>query len=359
MACPEQNRSQPKREASPDGETHGVLATSRAGFARDMPCLTTEDALSPIGMAPQTPAGYRSQSYVESLRHLGEPVRLDACGGWLLRRAIPSQVPQDPAYARQTYDCIGPYPLFLCHDWQRVAEDLQLLRSTGMVSATIVPDPFGGYSPPWLESVFDVVRPIKQRSVVDLTRDLAQVVSRHHQQSARRALTALQVERCADPPQYADEWVDCYRAFARDRSMSGPADVPPAGLVRQLSTPGLHMYRASAGGRTLGFSLWMVHDTLAYGHLAAHTTEGREAGVAYAFYWTILGELQRQGVTRVDLGGGVEDSDGLARWKAGWTPETVPSLVCGAILRPDEYAMLTRARGTGPTAYFPAYRAPS
>ena len=123
--------------------------------------------------------------------------------------------------------------------------------------------------------------------------------------------------------------------------------------------PGLLMYRASSGGQTVGFSLWMVHGSSAYGHLAAYTAEGRQGGVAYAFYWTILRDLRMLGVEMVDLRGGVTDDDGLARWKAGWTHESRPSLVCGAIVRPAEYAELTRVRGDGSTSYFPSYRAPA
>jgi len=293
--------------------------------------------------------GYCNPTYVDSLRHVGEPVRLKACGGWLLRRSI----------ARSPlYDYVGPYPLFFCARWPALAKDVMELRNAGAVSITIVPDPFGGYSHKLLESAFDVVRMVKQRSVVDLKNDLTRIVSSHHQRRAARGLRRIQVERCADPRQYADDWTRCYRAFATERRMSGAADLPARSLIEQLSMPGLLMYRASAEGQALGFSLWVVHNTSAYGHLAAYTDQGRQCGVAYAFYWTILRELQTLGVERVDLGGGLEDGDGLAAWKAGWTPESVPSLLCGAILRPAEYGELTRERGVANTSYFPSYRAP-
>lgn len=293
--------------------------------------------------------GYCNPAYIDSLRHVGEPVRLKACGGWLLRRSI----------ARSPlYDYVGPYPLFFCPRWPALAEDLMELRNAGAVSVTMVPDPFGGYSQEFLGSVFDVVRVLKPRWVLDLRTDLRRVVSLHHQRDTRRALAHIHVERCAEASQYAKEWSRCYRTFVDHRGISGPAAFPERSLVEQLSIPGLLMYRASAAGHTLGFSLWMVHGTLAYSHLTACTNEGRQAGAAYALYWTILRELQMLGVELVDLGGGVKDGDGLARWKSRWTRDIRPTVICGAILRPEEYGELTRARGIVKTPYFPSYRAP-
>lgn len=294
--------------------------------------------------------GYSHPAYIDSLYHVGEPVRLQACGGWLLRRPIPDS---------DLHDCIGPYPLFACCDWARLPDDLAALRDSGAVSATLVPDPFGVYSPQLLESTFDVVRAVKRRWIVDLRTDLERVVSPHHRRRAARALGHMEIDRCAEPRRHAEEWSTCYRAFAADRRMSGAANFPEQSLVQPLSVPGLLMYRASSDDRTLGFSLWMVHGPHAYGHLAAYTDEGRRSGVAYAFHWEILRDLRALGVELVDLGGGIEDDDGLARWKSGWTAESRPSLVCGAILRPEAYDALARARAVAKTSFFPSYRSPA
>lgn len=302
-----------------------------------------------MAMATETSLGYLHPAYVESLPHLGEPVRLNACGGWVLRRPIPDT---------DLYDCVGPYPLFMCRDWARLAEDLASLRQAGTVSAVIVPEPFREYSSSLLESVFDVVRPVKRRWIVDLTGDFEGLVSAHHQRCARRALQSIEIERCADPLRYADEWSRCYTLFAARRRMSGAAMFSTRNLIDQLAVPGLVMYRAIAEGHTIGFLLYMVHGAYAYGHLTGYTGQARRSGVAYAFYWAIFRDLQTLGVEQVDLGGGLEEDDRLARWKAGWTPNTRPSFVCGAILRPEVYERLVCGLGTASPSFFPAYRAP-
>jgi hypothetical protein len=295
--------------------------------------------------AAPTPTGYFHPAYASSLRHVGEPLPLPASGGWVLRRAIA---------AGPFHDCTGPYPLFVCRDWRGLADDFAELRGSGLISVTLVPDPFGRYSGADLDSLFDVVRAVKTRWIADLRTDFHAGVSSHHRRHVDRALAAVRVERCADPLQYATEWSACYLSFVQRQGVTGPAAFPPAALAAHLSIPGLVMYRASRDEQTLGFSLWMTQDSCAYGHLAAYTDEGREAGASYACQWTMLQDLQRQGVERVDLGAGVSDGDGLARWKAGWTPHSQASLLCGAILRPAEYHQL--AQGMAHHSFFPPYR---
>lgn len=170
--------------------------------------------------------------------------------------------------------------------------------------------------------MFDVVRTVKRRWIVDVTGDFERAVSPQHLRRAERALAGIAIEPCSDPPQYAAEWSRCYQAFAEARGMRGAAAFPERSLVAQLSVPGLRMYRALSGGRTVGFSLWMIQAPYAYGHLAAYTDDGRRHGVAYAFYREILRDLRTLGVARVDLGAGLADDDGRARWKSGWTRES-------------------------------------
>lgn len=168
----------------------------------------------------------------------------------------------------------------------------------------------------------------------------------------------LQVERCDDPRRWAAEWTACYSAFAAAYGFTGPSAFPPSSLVAQLSVQGVVMYRAAAGADTVGFLLWMRHGAVAYNHLTAYTPAARRAGAAYALYWTALHDLQASGVERADLGGGVLDDDSLARWKAGWTPASVPGFICGSVLRPDAYAALVRGGpGEAASLFFPAYRA--
>jgi hypothetical protein len=296
---------------------------------------------------PAGAAGYTHPAYLASLAHIGTPVRLPSSGGWVLQRSIPGT---------EWHDCIGPYPLFLCGDWPALRDDLAALAGEGAVSVTIVPDPFGTYSTNLLASTFDVVREVKRRSIVNLQENFEVAMSPQHRRRAARALERIRVDRCTEPHEYADAWVECYRAFAATRGIGGPAAFPARSLIDQLSVPGMRMYRAASDEAALGFSLWMIDGAHAYGHLAAYTEYGREAGVAYAFYASVLADLQESGISQVDLGAGLDAGDGLERWKEGWTRLSLPSMICGAMLRPSEYASLSLARGAGDTSYFPAYR---
>jgi hypothetical protein len=61
----------------------------------------------------------------------------------------------------------------------------------------------------------------------------------------------------------------------------------------------------------------------------------------------------------LDLGGGAgavsDPSDGLCRFKRGWSTGVRPTYFCGRVFDQGRYAKLLRRRAA--TAFFPAYRA--
>src|SRR4051812_629975 len=61
---------------------------------------------------------YADASYVASLAHAGEPVRLAASGGWLISREVPGTGGRD---------LTGPYPLLSCTNWHALPEDLAVV----------------------------------------------------------------------------------------------------------------------------------------------------------------------------------------------------------------------------------------
>src|SRR5262245_26788631 len=104
-------------------------------------------------------AAYAHPFYAESLAEFGEPFALRRSGGWVLKRPIPNH---------GSRDAMGPYPLFLCCDWSKLAMDLEQIGD-GIVSLVVVADPFGGYRPEFLLQCFpDLMTPFKQHFVVDL-----------------------------------------------------------------------------------------------------------------------------------------------------------------------------------------------
>src|SRR3989442_1604609 len=113
-----------------------------------------------MGALANSPGGYADPAYAAALGHIGVPRRLPRCGGSILVREI-----GDTGHL----DGVGPYPLFVCSDWNALGDDLHDLNRD-LVSVVLVTDPFGNWSRPRLESSFpDLCRPFKDHFVVDLS----------------------------------------------------------------------------------------------------------------------------------------------------------------------------------------------
>ncbi|WP_111414178.1 GNAT family N-acetyltransferase [Billgrantia lactosivorans] len=291
--------------------------------------------------------GYLHPCYAESFLGFGEPRGLESSGGWILERAIPG------AAAR---DAMGLYPLFCCRDWTALRRDLEL-EGARWVSLALVADPFGEYDRRLLERTFDIVQPYKEHFVADTSVPLEAFVSSSHRSNARRALRKVEVEVCEEPARFMDDWVALFDVLARRHDIHGLRAFSRAAFERQLRVPGLVMFRAVHGGRTVGLDLWYVQDDVAQGHLVAFNDEGYALSASYATKWTLLNYFAGR-VRWVNFGGlpgSADPSTGLGHFKRGWSNTTRKAYFCGSIFDHQAYERL--AGSVPQTSFFPAYRA--
>jgi hypothetical protein len=316
--------------------------------------------------------GYLSADYAGSLAEFGRPLALAGSGGWLLRRPI-----ADPADSAAT-DAMGPYPLFCCRDWRALADDLDGLAdpadaSEAPVSLVVITDPFGDHRAGDLATCFpDRVVPFKEHFVVDLSRPLASFVSAHHRRYAAASRREVEVEPCAAPLDWLDDWCRLYDVLVARHGIRGIPALSRAAFARQLAVPGIQAFRASRQGVTAGMLLWYRQGEVAYYHLAAYSEEGYRRRASFPLFWLAFEQLAAAGVRWLSLGAGAsvpgagggtgadsrpgQAADGLVRFKSGWSTGTRTTYLCGRIFRPYAYAALVKQRGLGDTSYFPAYR---
>ena len=294
--------------------------------------------------------GYGHEDYASSLAEFGNPLWLPLSGGWLLQRRIERT---------QFFDAMGPYPMFFCRDWSRLDEDLSGL-ATELVSVVVVADPFARQSRDNLEKTFDRVVRFKDHYVAELNQPPELFVRPSHRAHSRRALRSLEVDVHERPWEHIDDWVRLYANLTRRHSISGLRSFSRLAFEKQLKTPGLVMFRATAGSEIVGLDLWFVQGDVAYGHLAAFSDLGYGLRASYATKWTMLNYFMGR-VKWVDLAGSsgisVNEMDGLAKFKSGWSTTTNAAYLCERILRPDVYEALAGRRPTSTEGYFPAYRA--
>jgi hypothetical protein len=294
--------------------------------------------------------GYRSAAYARSFAGIGEPRELPRSGGWVLVRDIPGTGRRD---------AMGSYPLFSCQDGSALAADLEE-AGRGLVALSLVADPFCDFGgPERLREVFpDLARPFKEHFVVDLAVPEAERVSEHHRRNARRAAQLLTVERAAVPPELLDEWQAMYGHLVERHGIRGIAAFSRESFAAQLQVPGVVAFRALEGETPVGITLWYVQGDVALYHLGAYTPAGYALRASFALFQRALEHFAAEGLRWAGLGAGAgtegQGSDGLRRFKEGWSTGTRTAYLCGRIFDREAYGEL--AGRAAPTNYFPAYR---
>lgn len=297
-------------------------------------------------------SGYTDPSYAASLAEFGWPRLLPRSGGWILERPIP---------LTPYRDAMGCYPLFACENWSQLHLDLDELRND-LVSLAVVADPFGEHEPGYLRRCFsDLVIPFKEHMVTDLSRSPESFVDAHHRRNARKALERVNIERCADPTLFADEWNNLYANLVECHTIRGLSAFSKTSLRAQLTVPGMTMFRAIQGEETVGITLWYTDRDVAYYHLGAYSKAGYELRASFALFWRVIQDFSIQGLRWLSLGGGAGLSgagqeDGLRRFKRGWATSTRTAYFCGKIFDQPRYGEIIRSRQIATSDYFPAYR---
>lgn len=296
-------------------------------------------------------SGYRSESYANSLSGFGVPLELPRCKGWILKR---------PISGTSEEDAMGCYPLFSCQDGSKLYDDLEEL-SRDVIALSLVTDPFDSYEEDFLKQCFvDVVKPFKRHFVVDLHRALDSYVNKHHIRNANRAFQSLHVERCDEPVRFLNEWMNLYAFLIERHNIRGIAAFSRESFARQLKVPGIVIFRAVHEATTVGMLTWYVHDDVGYYHLGAHSPLGYVLRDSFALFHFAIEYFSSSGLRWLNLGAGAginsDDSDGLTRFKKGWSTGTKTAYFCGRIFDPKKYKEILQVKGTPPTNFFPAYR---
>ena len=295
--------------------------------------------------------GYLHPGYVQSLCEFGTPRELPRSGGWILERQIPGF---------PYHDAMGCYPIFACQDWSQLCADLEDIGND-LVSLSLVTDPLGEYDPAYLHRCFeDVVIPFKEHFVIDLSHPLDTFVCGHHRRYTRKALRQLHIERCEDPSQFTNEWVDLYATLIERHNIKGILAFSELAFGKQLSVSGIVAFRAVYEETTVGMLLWYVQGEVGYYHLGASSATGYELRASFALFWTAIEYLAAAGLRFLNLGAGAgvrnNSTDGLTRFKRGWSNGTRTAYFCGRIFDQTTYTDIVETKGIAVVDYFPAYR---
>lgn len=296
-------------------------------------------------------AGYLSESYAASFAQMGNIHHLPASEGLAIIRNIP-----DTPYR----DAMGCYPLFSCRHWHQLGADMDSFPEH-TVAFSMVTDPLGNFSEAELKSAFpDLCKPFKQHYILDLEKELSGVIASNHVRNAKKALKSLQIERCLQPTDQVDAWNGLYANLIKRHHIKGIAAFSRFAFERQFETPGLIVYQATLDAELAGMVLFYEMDNAVYYHLAAYTELGYAHRASFGIFYRAIQDFQTRNLKWLNMGGGAgmvdSDDDGLVRFKKGWTNETRTAWLCGKVLHPPAYRMLSKQNPHASDTFFPAYR---
>ncbi len=293
--------------------------------------------------------GYLNRKYAESLYEFGKPIYLPNCKGWILKRQIPGT---------EFYDAMGCYPLFVCKDWSKLHLDLESIDKE-IISLSIVTDPHGDYDYEQLKTSFDIFYHFKNHYISVLSDPIDMIVKKSHISSVRRALKHSKVELCKEPLQFLDQWVKLYDNLIKKKKIKGLRKFSKTTFAKQLSIPGIAMFRAICQGNTVGIDIWYEQGDVAYAHLVALDDIGYKYRASYALKWYVMHYFANR-VKFLDLGGGLgvenKNNNGLTAFKIGWSNKVLPVYFCGKIFHNDIYSSLSDKIYSRDITYFPNYR---
>ena len=289
-------------------------------------------------------------AYANVFRDMGRPLWVSAWGSHVLVRDIPGSERQD---------AVGCYPLAAFGDAPDLMGGLSFLKSEGMVSVGLVPDPLASPSAPALQAAYPVCIPFKTHYLV--TQPSQAHYSKHHRYEIKRARTLVTTQE-VPLAEHLPAWNALYGHLTDRHGISGLSALSPDAFSRLTEVLGLRTVVAIADGEIVSMHLWIVDETrgAALSLLAASNAEGYARSAAYAVNdesIRLFSDLQT-----INLGGaaGLSDdvNDGLAKFKRGFANETVQTVFCGAVLDDEGFSELAPG-GPFTVTPFPAYRFPA
>jgi hypothetical protein len=288
---------------------------------------------------------YATADYARSLPHIGEPLEIPEWGTQVLVRPTPHAM---------RFDATGPYPLGVVSNDADLEAGLERMKAARLVSVVLVFDDRLRPDAGSMAAAFDFARPFKSHFLYD--RSLGPLsLGKHHRYELRRALARVEVSEIV-LDDHRQAWESLYGQLAARHGFTGLHAFPAAHHQALAGLPGLRTFGAFIEGRLVSAHVFVTHEGYAVSHLAASAVEGYQTGAAYAVNDLAVSTLIDCDV--INFGGGAglgeDPSDGLVRFKKGFSNRTAQSWLCGKVLDREGYGTLSA--GYSDNGFFPVYR---
>lgn len=292
---------------------------------------------------------YTTQAYAAALSHWGQPLHVPVWRTSVMTRTI-----------EQGYqDAAGTYPLAILPVDADIQGGLNFLRDQGLISVVLVLDDVHRPNLNDLKKHFDIVRPFKTHYTNDPQNGSFSYDS-HHRYELRQALKVVRAEQM-DLKTHLPAWIDLYKTLVLRHGLKGLHDFPARHFETLAELENITTFGAWLDDKLVSCHIWAHHNGYAISHLAASSDKGYKSRAAYAVNDLALQHFSTGKLLNFGGGAGHTESatDGLAKFKKGFSNRTANAYICGAILDQKRYDELLKKRGLDQkqTDFFPAYRA--
>lgn len=285
---------------------------------------------------------YSSRQYMEALAQGSPLIEFSKDSGFAILR---------PIDGTPYFDTVGSYPFSALSNY--ALELPQTISGFQPVSYVTVTDALDDEML-CLKDAFDFSRPYKTHFIYN--RALPHGFSKHHRYEVKKA-NELCNTRPIDLAEYLDEWCHIYDALIQKHKLSALHRFSRAYFNAISKMPAFVTLGAFVGEQLVSAHIWLKHGDFMYSHLAASSKLGYARNASYALYADVIGRFENCKI--FDLGGAPDNSlsDGLARFKRGFSNDTRTNWICGQIFDKAIYNKLCSINKMPHNdLYFPAYR---
>jgi len=293
--------------------------------------------------------GYLHPLYSKSFSDIGTPLYLPKSKGWLIKREIPGT---------EYYDAMGPYPLFICENWEYLIEDISSLEND-LVAVSFVIGPLQLFSKNIFQEYFEVLYEYRNHYILDTTLPFEKVISPGRRKTAQRALNKVEADYQIAPNICLDDWCHLYDNIISKYKVSGIRAFSKESFRKQIAIPKTHFFYVMYQSELVGGALFFLQNDTSYYHLSALTEKGYDLQAGYAVVWSAIKVLSNK-IRWIELQGGINLNngviDGLSKFKMGWASFEKKSYFCGKVLDSHKYSNIMKIQNIPTTNWFPAYR---
>lgn len=231
-------------------------------------------------------------------------------------------------------------------------------RRQGYVAGFVMQNPLLGSSP---YAMLGEAYQQKHVYAIDLTRPVDDLFDRLHTNRRRQLRRWEQIAAglVLDRTRLTAFLLDHYREFLRSRDATAVYDLAPESLAVLADLDNVVLVGAAEGGRLTAVSMFGYTGSGADYLFNVSVPEGRPHSAALIWYAVL--RLRSLGVPWLNLGGGVAEDDGVARFKQRFGADVLPLVYLKQVYDEARYRDLCRRAGVDHddlTGWFPPYRRP-